>query len=300
MESVNHKISPEAFYTSRLAHFTGRVNRAQLLLRRLAFLRMGIFLATIILVYFATVWGFMIIGIIALTGIAAFLFTVIKYLDLQRKMRHDESLAAINSNELKALAGDYSMFEDGREFDDPEHPFSSDLDIFGRQSIFQYFNRSATSLGKNRLAQWFHQPLKAPETIRMRQAAVAEMANKPEFRQEFLAIAYSKKELASDKDDLLSWVNEPAAFRHWKFKFYVTFIPALTFTFLALVFFSVISPGWILLYLAVPFRSIRNIFKDNQQEIPDAFQEVGSCGKIFQVAFMVWRKNPSVQRRCTV
>ncbi len=108
---------------------------------------------------------------------------------------------------------------------DPDHPFTSDLDIFGGTSLFQYFNRSATSLGKNRLAQWFQKPLSDPGTIRSRQAAVAEMAEKPEFRQEFLASGYLEKELPADKDDLLKWVEEPAEFGHWKFRFFVIFIP---------------------------------------------------------------------------
>jgi len=251
--NLNNRVSPASFYSARLEHFTNKVRAAQLSLKRLAFLRLGIFLAAIILIYIATRWGLTAIAIIAVTGIIAFLFTVRHYLMLQHSLRHDESMATINTNELKALNGDYSMFEDGNEFDDPEHPFTSDLDIFGGQSIFQYFNRSATSLGKNRLGQWFYEPLTDPVTIRMRQAAVKEMAEKPEFRQAFQATGYLKKELPSDKDDLLSWVNEPPAFSHRKFSFFVIFIPALTFTVLALVILKVIDPAWILLYLAVPF-----------------------------------------------
>jgi hypothetical protein len=250
---INDPQNPAAYYTSRLEHFTRRVGEAQARLKRLALLRLCIFLVTLIMIFIATRWNIYVIAIIALTGITAFLFTLRHYLNLQQILHHDESHAAINSNELKALAGDYSMFEDGDEFIDPEHPFSSDLDIFGRMSIFQFFNRSATSLGKNRLAEWFNKPLTDPEAIRMRQAAAGEMADKPEFRQEFLATGFLLKEQASHKDDLLSWVNEPASFNHWKFKFYIVFIPILTFTLLVLAFMSVISPVFILFYLAVPF-----------------------------------------------
>ena len=253
MESVRRNTSPEAYYLSRLEHFTKRVAATQLLLRRLAFLRMGIFLLTLVLVYFATRWGFTAIGIIAFAGITAFLFTVKRYLDLQRRLRHDESLVAINSNELKALDGDFSMFPDGDEFNDPDHPFTADIDIFGRQGIFQFFNRSATSLGQHRLAQWFQQRMNDSGSISARQDAVAEMSAGPGFRQEFMATGYLENELPADKDDLLSWVNEPAVFGHWKFRFYLVFIPLLTFTVLFLAIFSVISPAWLLLYLAVPF-----------------------------------------------
>ena len=176
---MSNKDSPEKFYSASLEQFTSRVRALQLRLKQLAFVRVGIFLAAIILIYIATRWGFTAIGIISLAGIIAFLFTVRQYLMLQQILQHDESMVTINSNELKTLGGNYAMFEDGHEFDDPEHPFSSDLDIFGGQSMFQYFNRSATSLGKHRLARWFLEPLISSETIQMRQAAVKEMAERP-------------------------------------------------------------------------------------------------------------------------
>lgn len=253
MEVLAQFQSPEDFYTSRLAQYTHKVRAAKTRLQRLAFIRMGIFLLTIILVSIATRWGYYAMGIIALMGTSAFLFTVWRYLHIQQGLRHDESLVAINGNELKALAGDCSVFEDGDEFNEPEHPFATDLDLFGAQSLFQYFNRSSTSLGKKRLAEWFLHPLTSPDTIGLRQEAVAEMAKMPAFRQEFLAAGYLGKELPSDKDDLLSWVNEPAAFTHWKFRLYLAVIPIFTFTLLAQVILSVISPAWILVYLAVPF-----------------------------------------------
>jgi hypothetical protein len=253
LENIDHPASPEAFYTSRLEHFNSGVRQTKRSLQRLALFRVAIFLATVVLVFFATAWGYYSMVMIAVAGISAFLFTISKYLKLQHILQHEESLLAINTNELQALDGDDLVFEDGDEFNDPDHPFSADLDIFGGQSIFQHFNRSATSLGKKQLAEWFLHPLTSPETIRLRQAAVKEMAEKPSFRQDFLATGYEKKELASDKEDLLSWVNEPASFTHWKFRFYLVFIPVLTFTLLTLVSLSVVSPLWILFYLALPF-----------------------------------------------
>jgi hypothetical protein len=250
---LSDRVSAEKFYRSRLEYFTKAVRATQIRLKRRALLRVGIFVATIILVYIATRWGFYAMGIIATAGTIAFLFTVRRYILLQQTLLHQENLAAINDNELSALKGDYSMFEDGDEFNDPDHQYSSDLDIFGRMGIFQYFNRSATSLGKNRLADWFQKTLTDPVIIKERQAAVREMAAKTGFRQDFLAAGYLKKELPTDKDDLLTWVNEPARFTHWKFRFYLVFVPALTFTLLALVIMSVISPAWILVYMAVPF-----------------------------------------------
>src|SRR5512133_1524093 len=130
------------------------------------------------------------------------------------------------------------MFEDGDEFNDPDHPFADDLDIFGRQSIFQFINRSATSLGKGRLAQWFLGPFTDAGKIKSQQEAVGEMAGKLRFRQDFMATGYLEKDSPSDKADLLAWVSEAPEFSHRKFSFILVFIPILTFTVLFLAIFS--------------------------------------------------------------
>lgn len=250
---MSEKVSPEAIYSARLENFSKRVKDSQSRLKRLAFLRFGIFLATLILIFISTRWNFYVMGIIGLTGTITFLLTINQYLTLQQRLKHDQSLAEINRNEMDALSGDYSMFESGDEFTDPDHPYTSDLDIFGKTSMFQYFNRSATSLGKNRLADWFQKPLNDPSYIHNRQAAVAELSRKPEFRQEFLASGYLEKELPADKDDLLQWVKEPLEFTHWKFRLFVIIIPIFSLLMVSLVSLSIINPAWITTYLLLPF-----------------------------------------------
>jgi hypothetical protein len=244
---------PAEIYISRLSQVTVKIQATRKRMKRLAFLRLIIFLATFIMVVVATRWNMTAIFIILLAGISAFIFTVIRYLALQRQNRKDENLADINENELKALQGNFSMFDDGDEFNEPDHPFADDLDILGRQGIFQFVNRSATSLGKSRLAQWFLHPFTDPELIGNQQEAVREMSAKLDFRQEFLATGYLEKDSPADKADLLAWVSEEPEFSHKKFSFYLVFVPLLTFTVLFLVIFSYLSPVWILLYLAVPF-----------------------------------------------
>jgi hypothetical protein len=62
----------------------------------------------------------------------------------------------------------------GASYADPAHPYSGDLDIFGRGSLFQYLCDAHTPVGQDTLAGWLRAPSK-PETIRDRQAAVAEL-----------------------------------------------------------------------------------------------------------------------------
>jgi hypothetical protein len=253
LENLKRAQQPADYYVRRLSGFAVIIHNAKKKLQGLAFLRLFVFLATLVMVVMATRWGWPVLVTVAISGLLIFLLIVIRYHSLQRKLRYDESLADINENELKSLRGNYSMFDHGEEFNDPEHPFAADLDIFGPQGIYQYLNRSATSLGRQHLATWLAKPLTDGIVITARQEAVAELSAKPGFRQEFLATGYLVKEQPSDKNDLLSWIREPAGFASPKFRFYLIFIPVVTFAVLALAIFSVISPTWVLLYLAVPF-----------------------------------------------
>jgi hypothetical protein len=253
LAEITNRHDPAQYYSGRLSHFEAKIGITRRRLKWMAFLRLMIFLATVVLVAVATRWNLTIISIIIITGLAAFLFTVIRYIVLQRKLRKDETMVSINQNELKSLAGDFSMFNDGSEFNDPEHPFTADLDIFGPQSLFQLINRSSTHPGKSLLAQWFAFPNPDTATIRMRQDAVGELAQKPGFRQEFQATGYLASEMPSDKDELLAWVNEPAVFNHRKFIYYLAGIDLLTCFVVFLIIAGVISPTWLILYVAVPF-----------------------------------------------
>ncbi|MBK7095031.1 MAG: hypothetical protein IPH57_08285 [Saprospiraceae bacterium] len=62
------------------------------------------------------------------------------------------------------------------EFSDPFHPYSGDLDIFGKYSLFNRINRTITYEGQEILANWLGFPEKLPETILKRQAAIKELS----------------------------------------------------------------------------------------------------------------------------
>jgi len=222
-------------------------------LKRISLLRLAIFLAAFILVYFATKISLYAVLLVAIAGMSGFIATVIQYIHLQRLLKYQENLATISHNELEALKGNISHFPDGGEFFDPDHPYTSDLDIFGPQSIFQSLNRSATNMGKKRLAEGLMNGIHDEKSIRLRQETVEELAQKPDWRQEFLVTGYLLEEKENDRDSLLEWVSQPARFNHWIFRFIVIFVTALTFTILGLIIGGVIAPAWLILYLAVPF-----------------------------------------------
>lgn len=71
----------------------------------------------------------------------------------------------------------------GAEFADEDHPYALDLDIVGPGSLFQFLDTAVTRMGERRLAAWLLAPAEFEEA-RARHSAVAELAGKPEFRED--------------------------------------------------------------------------------------------------------------------
>lgn len=69
------------------------------------------------------------------------------------RIRSMESLKQVYDNELRALSGDYSGFDDGRCYVDSHHAYTFDLDIFGRDGLYQRMCRTVTTGGSDALAR---------------------------------------------------------------------------------------------------------------------------------------------------
>lgn len=123
-----------------------------------------------------------------------------------------ETCIRVNSDELSALADNYEPFEDGKEFTNPAHRYSFDLDLFGRHSLFQALNRTCTSFGKEKLAEWLQNHLEIKEEIIQRQEATKELAAYSDFRETFRITGLLYKGATSDREEIKEWTEAPAYF----------------------------------------------------------------------------------------
>src|ERR1700683_5015789 len=53
----------------------------------------------------------------------------------------------------------------GDRFRDPKHPYTDDLDIFGRNCLFELLSSARTPMGEDRLAQWLRSPSPVGEVL---------------------------------------------------------------------------------------------------------------------------------------
>jgi MutS domain V len=126
----------------------------------------------------------------------------------------------VNENAAQRARDDYASFpENGAEFQDPRHPFSADLDVFGARSLFQFMNVAHTSYGQKALAHALSQ-LDSLEQIVQRQAAVRELVSELTLRQELEAYAlrsanppgrsHSRTFSVLDLEVLIGWAESQA------------------------------------------------------------------------------------------
>lgn len=172
--------TPESYYRTTID--TCRVTIASLNRKgyAVAMLRLAVFILTVVGV--VMLWGNM------LPALAAFLCGTVLFLALARRSGSIDShrlseRAKLNWAEqsLRRLNLDLKDMPDGREFVNPSHDYTFDIDIFGNKSIFALLDSTSTPFGHNRLAEWLMDPPTKATEIRQRQEAIAELAASPDL-----------------------------------------------------------------------------------------------------------------------
>ncbi|MCR4772856.1 MAG: DNA mismatch repair protein MutS [Prevotella sp.] len=116
--------------------------------------------------------------------IAVIVYAYIRKMDnANSRITNDlECHKGVYEDELKYLTGDFSAFDDGARYSDGRHAFAYDLDVFGKDSLYNRINRTVTSGGSDVLADNLRN-LKGRENA----AAIKELAEQTEWRADFLA-----------------------------------------------------------------------------------------------------------------
>lgn len=209
----HNNMNPENHYTERLSLTEGQLQQVKKQIFRISMLRLALFIAGIAGLYFFFNQTTLLIICICLTFLPLFILVKIHNRFFIRK-EWLETQARIIQEELQALSGDYSSFEDGKEYVNPEHPYSFDLDIFGRRSLFQSINRTCTFFGKNRLAKWLQNHLHEKTSIEKRQEMVREISEHTLFREQFRVAGLVHHGQSSDGEKIQAWSQSPAQYLH--------------------------------------------------------------------------------------
>ncbi len=100
--------------------------------------------------------------------------------------------------------------ETGERFADKSHPYSEDLDLFGKGSLFEMLSTARTKAGEGRLASWLLAPAPIPE-IRARQQSVEELRPRLDLRED-LALLGEEVNVGAHPEELSAWARGAPVF----------------------------------------------------------------------------------------
>ncbi len=216
-------------------------------------LRVTIFLLTVVGIYFFTTIGFQVIIPLSIIGFGLFGFLVNRHQTLEKQKQKIETLLEISRQEIRLFYGNTEGKPDGSYFVDAGHPYAADLDIFGKRSIFQLIDRSATMEGQRRLSHSLKIPITETLTIKQRQQAIAELSPKAEWRQAFQAGGILSDEADNDVADLMLWAQQNKAIFNKAFYHILLWLnPILGFGVIALIAYGVLNIITFIFFLLLP------------------------------------------------
>lgn len=201
--------------------------------------RRSILLSVFRFVMFVCAVGCVIAGVAAKKPVLFFaaavlliVFTVLCVIHgkVSAKLNYYEALGIVNSKYIARIKGDFDAlftivcnglkrrdekedavrYASGSEFYTDDHDYCTDLDLFGKKSLFARLNVSETSFGRRAFAKELlgnGDIIRSAEEINIRQKAVKELSDNPDFLEEYQATAMLGK-MRKDPKALIDFASE--------------------------------------------------------------------------------------------
>lgn len=267
--------TPLGYYEQELEKYKQESAKLYKTLAALSTFRLLTFLGTGFSVYL-TFNSWQVAVVVAILGIGLFLFLLSKYTNIKGQRTIVKALISINESEIKIASGEFHDREQGLEYQDPNHFFSLDIDLFGRGSFFQFLNRTFIKEGTLKLAN----ELKANniQNIESRQAAIKELSEKPEWRQQFSATA-SLIKVETPAASIIDWLKNHKSFLPGAIKWLTPVFGLLSLTIFTLAFFKIVDlsiiGAWLFFGIILTGRFIKktNILASNTDKVKDTFRQ---------------------------
>ncbi|MEA4903069.1 MULTISPECIES: MutS family DNA mismatch repair protein [Desulfitobacterium] len=211
---------------------------------------------------------------IGLSAVALFSYLAIQHKHVRTQLRYSEILIGLNRQGEDRLLGDWVKFPDlGSEFKDENHPYASDLDLFGQGSIFQWINSAQTPQGRETLANILKEPLKNTSEITHRQTAITELGQKLSWRQRFESEGILISGQLNPTDSLIRWAEETdEAYLQPMVKLGMRVFPAVTLIMIVLYAFHLVPWQIPILLAAAQFLLLKVYGAERSQALSTVYR----------------------------
>lgn len=253
-----------SFYEGEVSKYKEKIKNLNEVITKLSILRLIIVVMAILSVFYFYKREsiiYLILSIVIFAGI----FIVVAYYHNKKihEKREYEVYISINENGISRIKGTFKEKEDkGKEFLSDEHPFASDLDIFGRNSLFQMINSTKTKFGRSKLAKTLNlKIIPNREEILKRQEAIKELGKKIEWRQRLEVKSTIKKSGTKDINELLEWAKGKSEIKPL-FKVVPYLFIAITMISIVLVVLKVLPVSYVILVFMINYLVVKILTKD--------------------------------------
>ncbi|MDB1934753.1 MULTISPECIES: MutS family DNA mismatch repair protein [Clostridium] len=258
-----------SFYEGEISKYEEKIKNINGVITKISTLRLIIAIMAVLLAYYFYK-GESIAYLISSIVISVGIFIVVAYYHNKRiqEKREYEIYININRNGINRIKGTFKEREDkGEEFLNDEHPFASDLDIFGRNSLFQMINSTKTKFGRAKLSQMLNlNAIPSREEILKKQEAINELGKKVEWRQRLEVKSTIKKSGTKDINELLEWANRKSEIKPL-FKIVPYLFIAITMISIVLVVLKVLPISYVILVFMINYLVVKILTKDLVQII---------------------------------
>lgn len=245
---------PLDFFSDELAKYQSLLTETKQRIRNTSILRLTVFFVAAIAIYFSTTISSIAFIVTLVIGLTMFIFLIRKHLSLYKQKQWYEAMVKVNTYEISIINMKNNAEFSGKEFIDDDHPFSSDLDIFGGKSVFGIINRSSTLNGKKELAKQLSKPNIDEGLIKLRQSAIEELKEKNSWRQEFQAMGFLNPEKPGDVEGLKKWAMQKGnGFNNMFYKSMLIINPLIGFSVVLLISLGFLNISAFVFFLILPF-----------------------------------------------
>jgi Flp pilus assembly protein TadB/energy-coupling factor transporter ATP-binding protein EcfA2 len=228
-------------YSHRITQFQTAAKHHARLMNYIAFFRLASLIVMVWLIVLAVKNNQPLYHGVAAILVVGFLFLVSRY-NKQKDLRNlNIRIMEANQRELACLEHRFNTLPDGMVYADPSHPWSHDLDLFGKGSLFQYLNRTVTLKGSALLAGILTTEPESPEVITERQGIILSLRDEIDFRQIFTARGSLVKEKDDDLPGILRWLSASAYIVQHRWLFFLAMGISLAAT--GIIVAGILNPG---------------------------------------------------------
>lgn len=231
-------------YQERIQQTKKEIDRLNKTINQNSFARLFVVIGGgALLFYLVQIENLILLMLAVLTILLFFVFLVKRQSKLEKRHAASQAFLQVNENELTLKESRRTFYNDGEEFENGHHPYTSDLDIFGPFSLFAMINRCATALGIAKLADWL-QRAATKQVIEERQKATDEIASDLDWSQKFQSTLLFNTQQKIEVRSFLKRYFDGANFTFGNV-FMRLYVPIAPFALLGLLLFSVfVSPIW--------------------------------------------------------